>query len=104
MDQDFVLNMKVNHAGTPFCLKAREADGGEVFMVVLHPEILASPQREPLEVIFLVDCSGSMQGESASQARNAMDLCLRALEEGDTFNLVAFGVPIHQPVPGTPPL
>jgi hypothetical protein len=32
-----------------------------------------------------------MQGESASQARNAMDLCLRALEEGDTFNLVAFG-------------
>ena len=91
MDQDFVLNMKVDHAGTPFCLKAREADGGEVFMVILRPEILASPQREPLEVIFLVDCSGSMQGESASQARNAMDLCLRALEEGDTFNLVAFG-------------
>ncbi len=91
MDQDFVLNMKVDHAGTPFCLKAPEADGGEVFMVILRPEILASTQREPLEVIFLVDCSGSMQGESASQARNAMDLCLRALEEGDTFTLVAFG-------------
>lgn len=62
-----------------------------MILVELNPEFPDSSSRPPFEVIFLGDCSGSMAGESAAQARNALDLCLRALEEGDTFNIIAFG-------------
>ncbi|MEJ5330680.1 MAG: VIT domain-containing protein [Desulfobaccales bacterium] len=91
MDQDFVLQVRVEGGHEPFCLAAREPDGATVLMVGLNPEFPKSNPRSPLEVIFLVDCSGSMAGESAAQARNALDLCLRALELGDTFNIIAFG-------------
>ena len=91
MDQDFVLNVKLEHGHDPFCLEAQEADGAKVLLVCLNPEMPQDSPRQSLEVIFLVDCSGSMAGESAAQARNAMELCLRALEETDTFNIIAFG-------------
>jgi len=39
----------------------------------------------------LLDCSGSMQGDSIEEARRALALSLRALSEGDTFNIVRFG-------------
>jgi Ca-activated chloride channel family protein len=91
MDQDFVLNVKTDQVHEPFCLLAREGAGAQVLMVSVNPDRPHALVRTPLEVIFLVDCSGSMAGESAAQARNALDLCLRALEETDTFNIIAFG-------------
>lgn len=42
-------------------------------------------------MIFPLDCSGSMIGDSIDQARRALALSIRALEEGDTFNVVRFG-------------
>jgi Ca-activated chloride channel family protein len=91
MDQDFVLKVKTDQVHEPFCLLAREGAGAQVLMVSVNPDRPHALARTPLEVIFLVDCSGSMAGESAAQARNALDLCLRALEETDTFNIIAFG-------------
>jgi Ca-activated chloride channel family protein len=91
MDQDFVLQVRVEGGHEPFCLAAREPDGATVLLVGLNPEFPPAGPRPPLEVIFLVDCSGSMMGESAAQARNALDLCLRSLELVDTFNIIAFG-------------
>ncbi|HAE40053.1 MAG TPA: hypothetical protein DCG57_15700, partial [Candidatus Riflebacteria bacterium] len=43
------------------------------------------------EAVFIVDCSGSMQGDSIREARNALQLCLRSLNEGDTFQVYCFG-------------
>jgi Ca-activated chloride channel family protein len=91
MDQDFVLNVKTDQVHEPFCLQAREEAGAQVLMVSVNPDRPPALARTPLEVIFLVDCSGSMAGESAAQARNALDVCLRALEETNTFNIIAFG-------------
>jgi Ca-activated chloride channel family protein len=45
----------------------------------------------PAETVFVLDCSGSMQGESIAQATAALELCLRSLNEGDTFNICRFG-------------
>ena len=39
----------------------------------------------------MVDCSGSMQGSSIEEARKTLDLSLRAMSEGDRFNIVRFG-------------
>ncbi len=43
------------------------------------------------EVIFVVDCSGSMQGDSINEARRALELCVRALDQRDRFDIVRFG-------------
>jgi Ca-activated chloride channel homolog len=91
LDQDFVLTLKLEKPHEPYCLQGREGQGRTVLLLTVNPAIPAPSVRQPLEVIFLVDCSGSMAGESAAQARNALDLCLRALEETDTFNVIAFG-------------
>ena len=51
-------------------------------------ETLAPPKKE---VVFLIDCSGSMQGDSIREARKALEICTRALEPGSSFNIVRFG-------------
>jgi uncharacterized protein with von Willebrand factor type A (vWA) domain len=39
------------------------------------------------EVVFLLDCSGSMSGDSINEAKSALEISLRALPEGAHFNL-----------------
>jgi len=46
---------------------------------------------EQAKTLFVLDCSGSMQGQSLAQATAALELCLRSLNEGDTFNVCQFG-------------
>jgi Ca-activated chloride channel homolog len=45
---------------------------------------------EPKDVIFVVDCSGSMEGEKMSQAKQALLYCLRRLNARDRFAVVNF--------------
>lgn len=43
------------------------------------------------EIIFLIDCSGSMGGTSIEGAKNALDIFLRALNDKISFNIFRFG-------------
>src|SRR5690606_22370675 len=42
-------------------------------------------------VTLVVDCSGSMAGDSIAQARLALERILDGLRTGDLFEIVAFG-------------
>jgi len=44
----------------------------------------------PREVIFLVDTSGSIAGESIAQAKNGLLLCLKELRPEDRFTIIRF--------------
>jgi Ca-activated chloride channel family protein len=90
LDRDFVLLLTRREADRPTALVAREQDGTRVVLVQLRPRLDES-ERTPAEVVFVLDCSGSMGGDSIGQARRALLLCVRALSEGDTFNVVRFG-------------
>ncbi|MFL0195431.1 VIT and vWA domain-containing protein [Clostridium sp. WILCCON 0269] len=56
------------------------------------------PKLDPYEeeikenYIFLIDISDTMKGEKLEQAKNALQLCIRNLSEGDTFDIIAIGV------------
>jgi Ca-activated chloride channel family protein len=90
LDRDFVLLMRPEDAYQPVAHVAREADGTLSAMVTFHPQPLGIPSRGS-EVLFLLDCSGSMRGDSIAQAQRALALCVRALAEHDSFNVVCFG-------------
>jgi Ca-activated chloride channel family protein len=90
LDRDFVLLIRPEDAHQPVAHVARESDGTLCAMVTFYPQPLGIPSRGN-EVLFLLDCSGSMQGDSIAQAQRALALCVRALAEHDSFNIVCFG-------------
>lgn len=90
LDRDFVLLVEAREPHRPIARVAREEDGQRVAMVTFLPE-LDEAERRGHEVVFLLDCSGSMGGESIAQARRALALCVRALSPEDTFQIVRFG-------------
>jgi Ca-activated chloride channel family protein len=93
-NRDFVLELKREETSLPqtALFLSPDARGGEThFMLVAYPpspESLA--QRPPLELVFLIDVSGSMQGTSIEQARAALLQGLDRLRPDDHFNIVAY--------------
>ena len=55
------------------------------------PESPTASRREPVNVAFVIDRSGSMGGTSIEEVRNALQLCLRSMIPGCAFNIVGFG-------------
>ena len=89
LDKDFVLLLKPSEASLPFSGLFEGPEGERFVVASFRPEIEC--ERSPVEVLFLVDCSGSMDGSSMEEARRTLRLCLRSLMPGDRFNLVRFG-------------
>ncbi|MGE6756902.1 VIT domain-containing protein [Corallococcus interemptor] len=93
LDRDVVLTMRNANPDvmlTPV-VTHRKAEGPGTFALTVVPDLLnlaTTPPRQ--EVVFVVDTSGSMAGDSLPQAQAALRLCLRHLREGDRFNVIAF--------------
>lgn len=91
MDRDFRLNIRPRNEESGHVYQA--VHNGETFY---HLEFTPSQPandsaRPPREIIFLLDCSGSMSGSSIECARRALRLLLKALSAEDRFNVVRFG-------------
>ncbi|HSU68520.1 MAG TPA: VWA domain-containing protein, partial [Tepidisphaeraceae bacterium] len=93
MDRDVVLLLDLKREHAPAVQAAPGHEGGTYLAVTLVPEFdeTEPAERKPAETIFVLDCSGSMQGESIAQATAALELCLRSMSMGDTFNICRFG-------------
>ena len=89
LDRDFVLRVTVAEDHQPHAVLERGPDGKDYVLASFRPKLEA--KFAPVEVVFLVDRSGSMQGDSIAEARNALQLCLRSLRSGCFFNIVGFG-------------
>jgi Ca-activated chloride channel homolog len=93
MDRDIVLEIDMAREAEPQVQVAAGPDDARYLALTFVPEFdegeLGEPR--PSETVFLLDCSGSMQGESIDQATRALGLCLRSLNAGDMFNVCRFG-------------
>ena len=90
MDRDIVLNIGLEQDAEPTVQVGRQPDGEAFLAVTFMPEFELEDVA-PADVVFVLDCSGSMAGLSIEQAKAALELCLRSLSEGDTFNICRFG-------------
>ena len=79
----------------------READDQDgYFVLVASPQIDASKEEViQKDFVFVLDCSGSMSGPKATQAKRALNQILEALNPGDRFTVITFssGVTAYSP-------
>lgn len=90
-NKDFVLRYKVaDDRINSALLTHRDETGGYFTLMIYPPESLGSLQRRPVEMIFVLDCSGSMNGEPIEQAKDAIERGLKSLQPNDTFQIIQF--------------
>lgn len=106
-NKDFVLRYRV--AGDrlkPGLLTHRDERGGFFSLIVYPPKAQTDLRRQALELIFVLDCSGSMSGKPLKQAKAAIAWSLKHMEAGDTFQIINFSERASKlgraPIPATP--
>jgi Ca-activated chloride channel homolog len=105
-DRDFVLRWAPQPSAAPVAALLREnaADAQYALLMLVPPSLPAATL--PRELILVIDTSGSMEGQSIIQAREALDQALQRLTPRDRFNVIQFNsvtTPLFpQAVPATP--
>ena len=92
-DRDIVILAELE-AGTFVRSLVDSPERPEYIQVIFTPEI-PSPNSVPRDYLFLLDISGSMTGQKLEQAKMAIELCLRNLDQGDWFDIIAFESTTH---------
>ena len=96
MDRDFVLNINYRESfeSRGYFFSGKDGDFLEIDFTPTHDSWNIPKKGENIsgkEIIFLLDCSGSMQGSSISEAKKALDVFIRGLSQGMAFNIYRFG-------------
>lgn len=92
-NRDFALRYRVAGDHIKSSLQTYRDERGGFFSLMLYPpENLSVLKREPLELVFVLDCSGSMSGRPIEQAKAAVQRGLHLLQPGDSFQLVTFSM------------
>ncbi|HNV72056.1 MAG TPA: VWA domain-containing protein, partial [Candidatus Ozemobacteraceae bacterium] len=90
MDRDFVLSLELAET-MPLIASQANFNNRDHLLLEFRTDLPEDEQPLPRLVDFVIDCSGSMGGESIAEARRAVELCIRSLNEGDLFQIVCFG-------------
>jgi Ca-activated chloride channel family protein len=106
-NRDFVLRYRV--AGEKIkssLLTHRDERGGYFTLMLYPPKELGNLTRQPLELVFVLDCSGSMNGRPIAQAKAAVERGLRLMRPADSFQIINFSMQASQlgprPLEATP--
>ncbi len=94
VNRDFVLEFKPlqkEQAQAAFFTQQFE-NGDRYGLAMLMPPggHFTQTQRLPREMVFVVDTSGSMHGQSMEQAKKALFYALSLLDSDDSFNIIGF--------------
>lgn len=90
-NRDFVLNYRVKGEGIREGVLVHRGEQGGYFTLWLQPPAEAAPREAVAkELVFVIDCSGSMSGFPIEKAKDTMARCIADLTGADTFNLVSF--------------
>lgn len=90
-NKDFVLRYKVAGDKIKTAMLTHEDQHGKYFTMMLYPPAdLEQVSRSPMEMVFVLDCSGSMKGKPIAQAKAAISHALQSLTPRDTFQIIRF--------------
>jgi Ca-activated chloride channel family protein len=89
-DRDFRLEWAVDNDEPAAACFVEDRPDGRYAMVMLLPDVPEPGFGPPTDTVFVIDVSGSMEGESIRQARVALINALDRLRPGDRFDILAF--------------
>ena len=91
-NRDFELHWQPASDAAPRAAWFTERMGDKTYglLMLLPPNAPASTRRLAREVIFIIDTSGSMNGMSIDQAKQALELAIERLKPEDRFNVIEF--------------
>ncbi len=93
LDRDFILNL-TKLKNQSFCIVTPDPKLGPEGCTVLAsfcPPMSEISTKNPVNLKILVDCSGSMEGDSISSAKRALHQILSQLDPHDFFSYSCFG-------------
>jgi Ca-activated chloride channel family protein len=97
LDRDFVLLLQ-DLQGQSFATVAPDGDGFAV--LASFCPTLQNQTQEPVQLKVLVDCSGSMGGDSIAAARRALHEVMKELTEQDWMSYSRFGSEVKHETSG----
>lgn len=107
-NRDFILEVQqaASVEPTTALFISRASDSGEThFLLAAFPPTVPPKERMPVEMLYMIDVSGSMSGTSIEQARGALLQALDRLRPVDRFGILAFssgyGEFAAEPLPAT---
>src|SRR5690606_26480968 len=107
-NRDFVLRFKVEGVTVKSSLLTYvdpQTEQGYFTLMVYPPADLRRMERRPVEMVFVLDTSGSMNGRPIEQAKEAVLTALGRLGRDDTFQIIRFSNDASlfgpEPVPAT---
>jgi Ca-activated chloride channel family protein len=93
-NKDFVLRFRVAGSAVKSAMLTQPDTNGRAgaffSMLLVPPSDLSYIERGPVEVVFLIDRSGSMEGDPLRQAKAAVEHTLSRLDVDDTFQIIDF--------------
>lgn len=106
-NRDFVLRYRLAGVKTDAGLLAyRDGRGGYFSLLLEPPAVPAEAEVTPREMVFLLDCSGSMAGLPLDASKAFMREALRRLRPTDHFRIIRFSDSANEfsesPLPATP--
>lgn len=91
LDRDFVLALDQLEPESLAVLARDAVEAEKVVVLASFCPHLPTTEPPPVSVKLLVDCSGSMNGDSIAAARRALHRIVDGLAPGDRFSLSRFG-------------
>jgi Ca-activated chloride channel family protein len=90
MDRDLVVRWAPTRGMAPSAAVFQQQWQGEDYLLAMMIPGLESQQQVDRELVFVIDTSGSMAGESIRQAKQSLLRGLDTLGPDDTFNVIQF--------------
>lgn len=106
-NRDFILRYQLTGEATQAGLLSHvDERGGFLSLLIEPPAIPAEDDITPREMVFVLDCSGSMNGAPMDASKAFMRTALQALRPDDTFRIIRFSDSAtefsRQPLAATP--
>ncbi len=92
-NKDFILEVQQAESTQPkaaLFLSPGNDSGETHFLLAAFPPTVQPKERMPVEMLYMIDVSGSMSGTSIEQAREALLQALDRLRPSDRFGILAF--------------
>lgn len=89
---DFVVEWQGRELAVPQAHVFTQTFAGQEYALlqVMPPQIELDQYRQPRDIVYVIDTSGSMGGESLRQAKRALLWAIERLDREDRFNIIEF--------------